>query len=355
MKKINKFTKVATAFLLSICFIAFSISATYAQENTQNAKYVYLGGESFGIKMFAKGAIIVKLEDISNGTSSYCPAKECGIEENDVVISANNVSIISNEQLKDIIESSNGKEIDLIISRNEKEIKFSVKPQKNYMGIYKIGAWVRDSCAGIGTISYYDQENSTYAALGHGVCDIDTKEIMPLSKGNIVETKISGITKAQRGTTGTLNGYLTDNEIGNLFLNTELGIYGKYNNSDFLNTKQKLQVAQIDEVETGPATIYSTIDNTGIQEFKAEITSFGDNSCNTNKNFVIKILDEKLLNVTGGIVQGMSGSPVVQNDKLVGVVNHVLINTPEKGYCVFAQNMVSNFSNTYNILYEKVA
>lgn len=348
MIKINKFTKVAAAFLICFCCVRFTTVNAFSAENTESSKYVYIGGEAFGIKMFTKGAVIVKLEEFSDGAKSVCPSTEAGLKVNDVIIKAQNTLVTNNEQLEEIIENSCGRQLSLTVERGDSQLSIKVTPIKNSEGVYKIGAWIRDSCAGIGTISYYDDKNNVYAALGHGICDVDTGQLMPLSEGSIVSASINGVIKAQNGTTGTLNGFLNNKEIGNLLLNTELGIYGKYQVSDL--NKEKIEIALIDEVKTGNASIYTTIDDSGVKEYEAEILSFGDKSCNTNKNFVIKITDEKLLNVTGGIVQGMSGSPVVQNGKLVGVINHVFLNEPDKGYCEFAQNMVSNFNNNHNIL-----
>lgn len=352
MKNLNKFTKVATAFLICFCCVFSNSPNVFAAENADNAKYVYLGGEAFGIKMFTKGAVIIRLEDFNNGMQSVCPAKSAGLKVNDNIVKVNDIKITDNEQLEEIIENSDGECLKFQVERNSSIIDINITPQKNETGIYKIGAWIRDSCAGIGTVSYYDEENGVYGALGHGICDIDTEALLPLDSGSVVCASINSVVKGENGNTGTLNGYLSDNKIGNLLLNTELGIYGQYEKID--NNKEKIEVSPIDEVKTGKASIYTTIDNSGAKEYEAEILNFGDKSCNTNKNFVIKITDKRLLDVTGGIVQGMSGSPVVQNGKLAGVINHVFVNDPEKGYCEFAQNMVSNFEVSHKILYENV-
>ncbi len=335
-------------FLICLNFIFANPVCAYAADNN-NKNYVYLGGDSFGIKMFTKGALIVKLEEFNCENEKVCPAIRSGLKVNDNIIMADNKAISSNEQFEKIIENSNGKKIKLKIIRNDKEISVNITPKLCNDNNYKIGAWVRDSCAGIGTISYYDCNNMTYAALGHGICDIDTKELMPLETGEVVSAKINGITKSTSGNAGTLNGYLTEKNIGDINLNSELGIYGKF--YSISSDKQKLEIAKKDEIKTGEVVFYSTIDNSGVQEFEAKIISIGDTSDKTNKNFVIEITDKELLNKTGGIVQGMSGSPVVQNGKLVGIINHVFVNEPNKGYCVIAENMKSNFETKLNILY----
>lgn len=350
MRNFYKCTKVATAFLICLSFIFVSTAYAYA-ENTDNKNYVYLGGEAFGIKMFTKGALIVKLEEFTCGNEKVCPAIKSGLEVNDNIIKANNKEITSNEQFQKIIKNSKGNKIQLKVIRNNKEINLEVTPKLCSDNNYKIGAWIRDSCAGIGTISYYDTDNMTYAALGHGICDVDTKELMPLYSGEVVNAEINGITKSTCGKAGTLNGYLTDKNIGDITLNTQLGVYGKLNSLNF--EKPKLEIASKNELKTGSVVFYSTIDESGVQEFDAKITSIGDTSDKTNKNFVIEITDKELLEKTGGIVQGMSGSPVVQEGKLVGIINHVFVNEPNKGYCVVAENMKSNFDTKHNILYKK--
>jgi stage IV sporulation protein B len=207
--------------------------------------------------------------------------------------------------------------------------------------MYLIGAWVRDSCAGIGTVTYYDTDNH-FAALGHGICDSDTSVLMPLSSGEVVKASISGVTKSTSGKAGSLNGYFTDNKIGTLTKNTAIGIYGT--TEDYYSvTENKIEVAQADEVKTGSATMYTTINNSEVCSYDIEITRICNKKADSNENFVIRIKDDNLINSCGGIVQGMSGSPIVQNGKLVGAVTHVFLNRPEEGFGVLAQNMVANF------------
>lgn len=340
MNKFNKLKFSMLGFLMIILLFPSMVTNVCASENNRGDS-VYLGGESFGIKMFTKGAVVVKFEDFMCQNRSVCPAKSSGIKTNDNIIKADGCSIENNEQLENIITHSNGQEITMTVLRSGDTVEISVTPKEDKNGIYKIGAWIRDSCAGIGTISFYN-DNGEFAALGHGICDSDTGQLMEISGGTTVKAKINGINKAMPGTAGSLNGYFEKDEIGSIKENTPLGIFGCVN---FIPQKDKIMIADIKEVKCGEAVLHTTIDDTGVQDFSVEIESIGDKSCNTNKNFVIKITDNRLLNVTGGIVQGMSGSPITQEGKLVGVLNHVFVNTPEKGYCVFAQNMVSNISN----------
>lgn len=353
MKKINKITNVATAFLISItCLLGMTVNAS-AQETDSTPKSVYLGGQPFGIKMYTRGTIVTKTEDFESETGNCCPAKESGLKENDLITKVNDQKISNNAQLEEFVEGSGGGALSLYIERDKKEIQLNVIPQKTESGIYRIGAWVRDSCAGIGTITFFEEETQSFAALGHGICDVDTKKLMPLENGEIVTATISGITKAQPGKAGTLDGYFNLTTEGTLTQNSEIGIYGNYNEN--CKKGEKIELAKIDELKIGDAKIRTTVEGTEPKEYNAKIVGLCNKDTNNNKNFVIEITDDDLLEKTGGIVQGMSGSPIIQNGKLVGAVTHVFVNEPNKGYCVFAQNMVSNFQNNNNILYENVA
>lgn len=230
----------------------------------------------------------------------------------------------------------------MTVERNGNEINKSVTPIKNTVGIYLIGAWIRDSCAGIGTITYYDKDNNYFAALGHGICDNDTSALMPLATGEVVEANISGITKSTSGNAGSLNGYFTDSKIGVLTKNTSIGIYGTINDN-CRNNEKKVKIADKNEIKTGSAQVYTTISDDKIGCYDIEITRICNRSEDSNENFVIKITDNELIKNCGGIVQGMSGSPIVQNGKLVGAITHVFLNQPNEGYGIIAQNMVLNY------------
>jgi stage IV sporulation protein B len=210
------------------------------------------------------------------------------------------------------------------------------------MGVYLLGAWIRDSCAGIGTISFYDKDKNYFAALGHGICDNDTSALLPLGSAEIVKANISSVTKSVDGKAGSLNGYFGEETIGTLTENTPLGIYGEPN-SGMLDSSKEIEIADYSEIEKGEAEIYTTIDGENAACYTAEITKLCNADESSNENFVIKITDKSLLDSCGGIVQGMSGSPIVQNGKLVGAITHVFINNTAEGYGVAAQFMVSNY------------
>ena len=208
--------------------------------------------------------------------------------------------------------------------------------------------WVRDSTAGIGTLTFYDQKSQCFGGLGHGICDADTYELMPLRTGDILPVTISGVTKGMRGTPGELRGYFSDDEaIGSLGANTSCGVFGMLEQEP-VGTVTQIGLKQ--SVQTGEVQILTTIDNEGPKYYSAVLESINYHGDQEGKNFVLRITDSKLLEKTGGIVQGMSGSPIIQNGKLIGAVTHVFVNDPTRGYGIFAENMLNQSNTVSNIM-----
>jgi stage IV sporulation protein B len=294
------------------------------------------GGEPFGLKLYCKGVLITKLENFMSDGKIQCPAKESGLKLNDIIIKINDKKINTNEEAEKIIKNSNGKPLSFIISRNNETKQIRIKPKKDSNGDYYAGIWIRDSCAGIGTISYYDNKKKVYGALGHGICDIDTGGLMPNGSGETLRADINSVDKSANNNIGSLNGVFTNSKIGSIFENTPIGIYGRLYNSV---NKQKYKTAEKFEVIPGKATLITTVKGENPDYYSIEITSIHDMSKRTNRNFTVKITDKRLLNKTGGIVQGMSGSPIIQNNKLVGALTHVFLENPTEGYGVFIGNM----------------
>ena len=335
----KKFKKILSVALTGAILLGFSQITAVSESETQS---VYLGGQPFGVKFYNNGLVVINLESYYDGNKYICPAKEGGLKVNDIIKEVNGEVICTNEALQETTVNSNGKTITLTIERDGKEQTKNITPRKNTAGMYLMGAWVRDSCAGIGTITYYDIENNYFAALGHGICDNDTSLLLPLGSGEAVHANINGVTKSSCGKAGSLNGYFTDSTIGYLIKNTDVGVYGTISDN-FSNKERKIEIADNNEVKTGSAELYTTIDGEEPQYYTIEITKIVNLDSDSNENFVIRITDEKLLKYCGGIVQGMSGSPIIQNDKLVGAVTHVFLNNPSEGYGVTAQNMVTNY------------
>ncbi len=319
--------KKIVAFIL-ILVLTISVIPVNAQSN--ESKKVILGGTPFGLKIFTNGVIIIEIDDNNS------PAKKAGLKINDIITQANDITISNNEQLKRIIENSDGEPIKLTLTRDERVITKSITPVLDNNMNYVAGMWIRDSTAGIGTVTYFDYNNHTFGGLGHGICDKDTKLLMPLKNGEIMSATISNCTKASDGVVGGLNGYFDSSKLGTITANDDFGIYGTYETTTNSNI---IEVAQDREICIGKASIISTIDSSGPKEYEVEITNVNVTK-NSGQNLIIKVTDEELLEKTGGIIQGMSGSPIIQNNKLVGAVTHVFINTPEKGYGISINNML---------------
>lgn len=302
---------------------------------------VILGGQPFGVKFYNDGVMVIELEEFFNGSHYVCPAKEGGLQVDDVIKKVNGIEIKTNEDLQETATGCGGKGMSFIIERDGKELCKTVKPQANTVGTYLLGAWVRDSCAGIGTVTYYNPDNNYFAALGHGICDRDTGAMMPLGEAEIVGASISSVERSSTGKAGSLNGYFTDKTLGTVTTNTINGIYGTIIDNSYLSG-DRFEIAEFEEIQTGDAQIITTISGDRPESYDLKITSIRNDNPRNNENFVIKVTDKRLLDECGGIVQGMSGSPIVQNGKLIGAVTHVFLNNPEEGYGVAAQFMVCN-------------
>ena len=300
--------------------------------------YVAISGELFGLRLFTEGIIIVGIDEVETEKGSVSPAEKAGLQKGDIIISIDKVKVTSCSQVSEIFENSDGKAM---------EIEFSRKGEINYAdfrtayskseGKYKAGIWIRDSAAGIGTMTFRDK-NGFFAALGHGVCDVDTGEILPVIEGDVVEAVVNGCYKGQKGKAGELCGVFSSEGKGLLYLNCQCGVYGKMNSE--LTDEKLYPVAFPEEVVKGKAQILSTVTESGPEFYDIEITKISKEN-SESKNLVIKVVDEDLLSETGGIVQGMSGSPIIQNGMLVGAVTHVFINDPTQGYAIFSTTMLS--------------
>jgi len=295
---------------------------------------VVLGGQPFGLTMYTSGVVVINVSDDEDS-----PAHAAGVKENDIITKANGETVTSNEQLKEIVEQSGGEEIELSLSRGESPISLTITPQEGEDGSYTVGMWIRDSTAGLGTVTYFDEHSCSFGALGHGVNDRDTGILLPLRSGTVMEAEITSVTKAQPGVAGGLNGYMADDVIGEITVNTDYGIFGHY---DTLPQGQRIACAEDDEIREGAAQIYCTLDDSSARAYDVTLSKLNTDD-NNGRNMVVTVTDESLLSRTGGIVQGMSGSPIVQDGKLVGAVTHVFVNAPERGYGIAIGHMRSSF------------
>lgn len=299
------------------------------------------GGFPFGVKLYTKGVIVVGISDVETEKGSVSPAREAGLREKDVIISIDGEKVNTAKEVSEKIAQSNGKKLSITLNRKGVEEKIELTPaHSSGDNLYKAGIWIRDSTAGIGTVTFIDPRTNEFAGLGHGICDVDTGELMPLLRGNVVDVKLNGVNKGKVGDPGELKGIFCHGKIGELKGNTPYGVFGTLSSVPEQYKREPLPIALKKDIKTGSATIYCTVGEKP-EEYSAEIVKI--NPANTDtKNFVIKITDERLLEATGGIVQGMSGSPVIQNGRIVGAVTHVLVNDPTSGYGIFIENMLKN-------------
>ncbi|MPM10552.1 SpoIVB peptidase [bioreactor metagenome] len=331
------FAALAAAFLLAA--IPPAGGAAVSAAGNFSGYEVILGGSAFGVKIYASGVMVVGLSDIETDTGTRSPAYEAGIRVKDVITAACGEQITTVEQLSEILGGSGGQAVNLTVLRREDTFEAVVLPAKpTGQEGYMAGMWVRDSTAGIGTLTFFDPHTGTFGGLGHAICDVDTGEIVPIDKGTVVGATIIDIRKGQKGAAGELVGVFDDSiNIGTLFSNGKTGIFGQAVNT-YVPSGPHIQVALRGEVKTGPAHIVCSASGS-VQWYQIEITKIIPGAVD-GKSMCISVTDPKMIELTGGIVQGMSGSPIVQNGKLVGAVTHVMLSDPTKGYGIFIESML---------------
>ncbi len=308
--------------------------------NSTETKYLIPGGQAFGVKFYTDGVIVIDISSFESDKGEVSPAKDAGIKISDIIIAVNGQKVYSNSDISHIVNSATEYPIKITMKRNNEFLETTVYPELCIsQNSYRIGLWVRDSTAGIGTVTYFDRENNILAGLGHGISDIDTGILMPMAKGQVIGTKITGAVIGKRGEPGQLTGTFDENILfGELITNSEIGLYASISENSNV-TGAPIPVGYKNEVYQGDAQIICTVSGNTPEYYDVQIESINPFS-GSSKNMTIKITDEDLLNATGGIVQGMSGSPIIQDGKLVGAVTHVLVNDPHKGYGIFIENML---------------
>jgi stage IV sporulation protein B len=307
--------------------------------NVQPTRLVIPGGQAIGVALEMVGVLVVGASDVDHSVS---PARKAGIRAGDRILAVNGTDIKSAEHLSELIKK--GGKADLTVQRGNDSLSVPVVPIKDTEdGAYRLGIWVRDSTAGVGTLSFYDTQTGMYGALGHAITDVDTGTALSVGEGEIYESRVVDILKSSDGRPGELMGDFMDDgkKLGSLTKNTQRGIYGKLSRplSNALYP-EGLPVASRTEITTGAATLLTTLDDQGVKPYDCEITKLFTQNEPGQRSMVIKITDEALVRKTGGIVQGMSGSPIIQNGKLAGVVTHVYIDDTLLGYAVYAEWML---------------
>lgn len=316
--------------------------ATMASKNSDRIS-LSPSGDAFGVKYFTKGVLVVGLTDVETAEGLRAPARDAGLQVKDIITTVGGSEVKSAEEFQKTVAKSGGNGIEIKYLRDGNESNLTIVPviDKND-NTYKLGIWVRDSTAGIGTITFVDSDTGEFGALGHGICDSETGVLMPLEKGIIVNVEITGIVIGQKNNPGELKGKFDHYRKGELFSNTDVGVFGKFDDIPE-NIGKSIPIGYKNELKTGKATIYTTLGNGKPEQFEIEIEKIFSDS-GTVKNFMIKVTDSKLLTKTGGIIQGMSGSPIIQDGKLVGAVTHVLVDDSTRGYGIYIENMLEGFA-----------
>lgn len=343
-KDISPFNKITyTKDSLDIKFMGLINLKSVQLKKYENLKIIP-GGDSVGVKIASDGVLVVGFSKINcNGNEFDSSAKLSGIEVGDRIIEVDNKSVINCNQLSQRILESKNKNLNVKVIRDgellSKKIEIIKENSEN-----KIGLWVRDSTAGVGTMTFIDKKTKNFGALGHPITDSDTNRLFNIKDGELFDSAIISLKKGEKGNPGELKGIFTNenNPLGAINKNTSSGIFGNLGNNEKFKQNKELDVGFRDEVKEGKAKIITTIDEKGPKEYEIEIVKKLDQKESGPKSMIIKVTDEKLLKETGGIIQGMSGSPIIQNNKIIGAVTHVLINKPDVGYGIYIEWMLQD-------------
>jgi len=304
--------------LLAVCLALVCTVWASALPNT-----LIPGGCTIGVKLYTQGLMVTGVEKKS-------PAKEAGLQKGDVILQVDGETVHSTTELRECLQADR---VILTVLRNGKEAEFCVEPEGN-----QIGAFVRDSVAGIGTVTYYDPDTGTFGALGHGVSSSETELLLPVEAGVVVKSSVAEVKKGKNGAPGELKGKFDVHSIlGEVSENLPCGLFGTLT---VPVPGKPIPVADSADIETGPATILSNVSGESVQSYSVEILKLYPHANDSGRNILLQVTDPALLNTTGGIVQGMSGSPILQNGRIVGAVTHVLVNDPTRGYGIFIENML---------------
>lgn len=309
--------------------------------HTVEKQEVLVSGSPVGIYMETKGVLVIDSGEITDREGIRRTPAEHIIQSGDYICEIDGKVLTGKRQLMQLVRENQGEPMELQVIRHQETIKREMTPVETEDGSYKLGIWVRDNIQGIGTLTYVEP-NGTFGALGHGISDADTGERLEISDGDLYRADILSIRKGTAGTPGELRGvinYREENRIGTICGNSQYGIRGQMEPGKYTESMKKIPTGLKQEIQTGKAEIRCDIGD-GIREYQCEILEIDSNARDTNKCFVLRITDDDLLSRTGGIVQGMSGSPVLQNGKLIGAITHVFVNDPTKGYGIFIENMM---------------
>ncbi len=329
-------------FIISFCLmLAVAVCGSGVTKADAAARKYYIGGMTAGFTLSAGGAEVIGLSEVSASDGIRRPAEEAGIRVGDTILAVDNIRIKTIADLNAALERSGGEPVTLKVGRGGETADVEITPVKDKKsGRYKIGVLIRDTLSGIGTVTYIDKESYRFGALGHAVCD-ENRNSLEIADAKVYLCTVIGVNKGMRGKAGELRGlFMCDTVLAKAEKTCNCGLYGTFDKSYDFSHAELVEAAPIAEATIGKAVIYSTIDGTCPQQYEINIVKV-DSDNRENKNFVVKVTDERLISETGGIVQGMSGSPILQNGKLIGAVTHVFLNDPTRGYGIGIEHMLA--------------
>lgn len=303
-------------------------------------------GHTVGIQMSAEGVLVVRLDDVQTAGGAICPAQDAGVKEGDLIVEVNGAKVSANDDLQKQIALSGGQPVELTLENDGSSRTVTVTPCADEDGVYRIGVLARDGMAGIGTLTYVDPETGAYGSLGHGICDNETGVLIPLRDGSLIQSSVASVQRGEAGEPGALQGeFASDNEIGTVEENTESGIFGTLTDSSIYASLESVPVASADEIQVGEAEILTNVEGDTVEKYSVQVEKIYPEDDEYGRGMMLRVTDPELLEKTGGIVQGMSGSPVLQNGKLIGAVTHVLVNDPTCGYAIGIERMIEEMEN----------
>lgn len=298
-------------------------------------------GRAAGIKLHADGVMIASVDPVTTSVGQVSPAQVAGLNPGDIILTVNGQPVDTNDGLQEKIAKSQGNPMTLRVRRDGGEKEISVTPVKDTAGQYRLGVMIRDGMAGIGTITYVDPKTGDYGSLGHGICDGESGVLVPLAEGSLMEASVAGVQRGASGSPGCLQGeFNLQQDMGTVTKNTETGIFGRLTDDSYYRDGKTMPIAQDGEVKAGPCEIWSNIEGKTVRHYQAEISKVYGRGGENDRALVLHVTDKELIEKTGGIVQGMSGSPIIQDGKLVGAVTHVLVNDPTRGYGILIESML---------------
>ncbi|UOO37146.1 SpoIVB peptidase [Oscillospiraceae bacterium CM] len=330
------YKKLFSGFLL-LTVLAFSCPGTLAA-----GKALIPMGNAVGISLSSDGVMVVGVPETMPDGVTASPARDAGVAVGDIITQIGSQHVSSNDDLKAAIKMLDGSPVAMTVLRGGKTMSLKMTPHKSNDGACELGLWLRDGIAGIGTLTFYDPETHLFGALGHAVNDAETGVLIPLRTGQIMRSSVTDVILGKAGMPGQLHGtFNTESVLGTLMKNSTSGIFGTLDNEDLIAGKTAVPIAKTSEIKTGPAKILSNVSGTDVVSYDVEITRVYTGTEAVGRTMMITVTDKRLIEKTGGIVQGMSGSPILQDGKLIGAVTHVLVNDPTKGYGIDIENMLS--------------